>query len=142
MISCYQLFSDWHDGLENRKPKDFIRHADSIYCYYTDNIEGIPYVHRPNLAFFKEHYKEMDTDKFFHFKPLFQITKLKKSFLVKIKDNHMLFDMQKELGLGEPFEKDGYLIDYNTKNACVNYNEMNLACFYMCRILESKEYAD
>jgi len=140
-IYCYQLFSDLYEGMEDTPFEQLIRYVDSAYSFYTDNIEGNEFVHRPNLTFFKEHHQEILAEKTVFIEPLFLIVSIKKSFLEKVTDFNKYLEASEAMGHERPKDsKDGKsLISYETKNAAVNYLKIFTACFYLTDILENKD---
>ena len=142
-IHCYQLFDDLCEDLKDNSVNDFIKNAHSIYSFYTDNIEGNRYVERPNLAYFKEHYKEIIKEEKRQLTKLFQISLMKKSFIQDNPELEKLFELDRKLGNDVPKESsDGNnLVVCHTENAVFNYQKIYLACWYLTDILTFKDYA-
>jgi len=133
-IYCYRMFEDYDEVLLHLPPEYYLDIADTVYSFYSDNTgETNKQIRRPDLSFFKSHYKELSNwksagleHKLFGFSPLFSVEltfNQKKERADKARDRKQ--EAQKK-----------WSAEYNIFSPLKNMQLILFACFYLSDVLE------
>jgi len=134
LIYCYRMFEDFDEVLLHLPPEYYLDMSDTVYSFYTDNTGGVnKQIRRPDLSFFKSHYKELSDwksvgleHKLFGFLPLFSA---ELTYRPKEKQPDKARDREQEM-------QKKWNAEYTIFAPLKQMQVILFSCFYLSDILE------